>query len=772
MFPGRVSRVCARLIWVGLGAVWLTIAAPSTTRASTPAPSPFRILVFSKTTGFRHASIPAAIGAIQQLGVSNQFSVTATEDSAAFEDTNLRQFACVVFCLTTGDVLNGAQKAAFTRYIHSGGGFVGLHSASDTEHSWPWYGQLVGAFFESHPPIQTGTVKVSDSLHPSTAGLPKRWVRTDEWYSFAENPRGRVHVLATLDERTYAPADAMGADHPIAWCHSFEGGRVWYTAGGHTLSSYAEPEFLQHLLGGILWAANAVPGDAGATVDEYFQKVILLPGPHDPMQLAVAADGRVFFAQRSGRLRIWKPDTSETVLGGILLVDDQREDGLLGIALDPGFASNQWLYLFYSPLGTNAVQRVSRFNLIGDHLDFSSEKILLTIPVQRETCCHSAGGLNFGLHGELFIGVGDNTNPFESAGFNPIDERPGRASWDAQKSASNANDLRGKILRIIPQLDGAYAIPEGNLFPPGTPNTRPEIYIMGNRNPFRFSIDSATGWLYWGEVGPDAASDDPNRGPRGYDEWNQARSAGNFGWPYFIADNRAYHDFDFSTQASGPAFDPTLPLNQSPNNTGPVALPPAQPAWIWYAYNESAEFPAVNGAGGRTAMAGPVYHFDSSAPANGRRLPAYYDQSVFLFEWSRNFVKEVKLDDNGNVLSINPFLSSFGFSRPMDMKIGPDGAIYLLEWGSGFGGANADAKVTRIEYIGRAQPSGIALQWSSTLEGPFISGAGATLNPIDRTFTLPLPKMTRFYRVAGPNEMRVTSIRATLDSLILSYEPR
>jgi type 1 glutamine amidotransferase len=166
----------------------------------------------------------------------------------------------VAFVLTTGDVLDAERQAVLQRYIRRGHGFVGVHSAADTEHDWPWYGRLVGAYFESHPPIQPATLVVADPRHPSTAALPARWGRTDEWYNFTANPRPAVRVLATLDETTYSPGDgAMGQDHPIAWAHEFEGGRAWYTGGGHTEASYSEPLFRAHLLGGIRAAAGLTP---------------------------------------------------------------------------------------------------------------------------------------------------------------------------------------------------------------------------------------------------------------------------------------------------------------------------------------------------------------------------------------------------------------------------------------------------------------------------------------------------------------------------------
>ena len=219
--------------------------------------SEFKVLVFSKTAGFRHPSIPNGIAAIRQLGTNNNFEVGATENAADFTDSNLAQFAAVIFLSTTGDVLDEAQQSAFERYIRGGGGYVGIHAASDTEYSWPWYGGLVGAYFSSHPAIQKATVVVENFGHSSTHFLPEGWSRTDEWYNFQTNPRGNVQVLARLDESTYT-GGTMGGDHPICWTRHYDGGRAWYTAGGHTPESFVEPLFLTHLLGGIRYAAIGV----------------------------------------------------------------------------------------------------------------------------------------------------------------------------------------------------------------------------------------------------------------------------------------------------------------------------------------------------------------------------------------------------------------------------------------------------------------------------------------------------------------------------------
>ncbi len=209
----------------------------------------FSVLLFSKTLGYRHGSIPDALLAIQELAATNHFSVTNTEDASIFNDTDLAKFRAVVFVMTTGDVLDNAQQAAFERFIRAGNGYVGFHSASDTEYDWPWYGGLVGAYFAGHSEYE-GTLLVEDSTHPSTKFLPTNWVRYDEWYDFQSNPRANVHVLISLLD---------GSDHPIAWCHDYDGGRAWYTAGGHTPETYSEPLFRRHLVEGIIYAANWKP---------------------------------------------------------------------------------------------------------------------------------------------------------------------------------------------------------------------------------------------------------------------------------------------------------------------------------------------------------------------------------------------------------------------------------------------------------------------------------------------------------------------------------
>ncbi|MFD4529697.1 ThuA domain-containing protein [Streptomyces sp. NPDC058470] len=219
-----------------------------------------RVLVFSKTAGFRHDSIPEGIAAVRELGATDGFTVDATEDAGAFTSRNLAHYDAVVFLSTTGDVLDDAQQGAFERYIKRGGGYVGVHAAADTEYDWAFYGGLAGAYFQSHPAIQPATVDVEDRAHPATSGLARAWNRTDEWYNYRSNPRENAHVLASLDESSYT-GGTMSGDHPIAWCQEYQGGRAFYTGAGHTKESYAEPAFRQHLLGGIRYAVGDAQAD-------------------------------------------------------------------------------------------------------------------------------------------------------------------------------------------------------------------------------------------------------------------------------------------------------------------------------------------------------------------------------------------------------------------------------------------------------------------------------------------------------------------------------
>jgi cytochrome c len=459
----------------------------------------------------------------------------------------------------------------------------------------------------------------------------------------------------------------------------------------------------------LLVAVASLP--AFAELQDYRYRVeVLATGIPQPMELEIAPDGRIFYNEISGALKVWKPELKTAVLCGTLTVFNQQENGFLGFALDPQFAKNQWIYCLYSPADFSG-QRLSRFTLKGDTLDMASEKVVLSFEEQRLQCCHHAGSVEFDAQGNLLFSSGDNTNPFGSNGFSPSDERPDRFPWDAQRTSANTANLVGKIMRIRPTPEGGYTIPEGNLFPKDGSAGRPEIYVMGCRNPWRISVDRKSGHLYWGEVGPDARTNG-ERGPRGYDEINQARKAGFFGWPYFVGANFAYAKFDFATNTLGAEHNPAQPENLSVNNTGLKKLPPAQPAFIYWPYESSPEFPML-GTGGRTACAGPVFHHEASFDASGG-FPKEYDGCLLFWDWQRPFLKWARLKPNGDLDQIEEFSQAlsvvpdsvkdtdvkdaFIVRRPVDALFGADGCLYMLDYGSTWG-ANEDSKLLKISYI-------------------------------------------------------------------------
>lgn len=435
-----------------------------------------------------------------------------------------------------------------------------------------------------------------------------------------------------------------------------------------------------------------------------FTKVVLTEKLDEPMEMALLKDGRVLFIERKGALKYYDPATKQVNLIATIPVNTkytnkqgvvrEAEEGLMGLIEDPNFEQNHWIYMYYAD-PTVAKHVLARWELRGNELVESSKKIMLEVPTQREECCHTGGGMVFDDRGNLFLTTGNNTSNSNSDGYAPIDERPGQSTWDDQRGAANTNDLRGKILRIHPEANGTYSIPDGNLFAKGSPKTRPEIYTMGHRNPWRPSIDSKTGYLYWGEVGPDA-SDDSERGPRGYDEFNQAKGPGFFGWPYFIGNNIPYSDYDFETKKVGPKFDPAHPVNESPNNTGLRELPPATPAMIWYPYGTSTEFPMV-GVSGRSATGGPVFRKADFKNAK-RPFPDYYEGKWLIVEFMRGWIMAVTMDDQGNYKAMERFLPNESFQSAIDIGFAPDGDLYVLEYGSAWFRGNDNARIVKIEY--------------------------------------------------------------------------
>ena len=427
-----------------------------------------------------------------------------------------------------------------------------------------------------------------------------------------------------------------------------------------------------------------------------YTRIVLAEGLDEPMEMAILPNLNVLFVERKGALKLYNSKTKVVKTIANMNVFSGIEDGLLGLALDPKFSENHWVYLYFAVAGEVSKSRLARYQLIGDKLINKSEQIILEIPTQRKYCCHSAGYLAFDAKGILYLSTGDNTNAEETEGYTPVDERPGRGLADDQATSANTNDLRGKILRIIPKNGGGYIIPDGNLFPKDGSKGLPEIYTMGSRNPYRFSIDQKKGYVYWGDVGPDTKIQSEDGEYMSFDEINQAKKPGFFGWPYFLGNNQAMPLYNYATKQPGEKKDPAKPFNNSPNNTGEKGLPPAQSAMIWYGKMPSKHFPLL-GSGGATAAAGPIYYSDLF-PNAPYKLSEYYNAKLFIYDWIRGWIMAITFDENGNYKQMEPFLKHIKFSAPVDMQFSKDGAIYMLEYGTNWFSKNTDAKLVRIEY--------------------------------------------------------------------------
>jgi cytochrome c len=422
-----------------------------------------------------------------------------------------------------------------------------------------------------------------------------------------------------------------------------------------------------------------------------FTRKVLVEGLSEPMQLEFDERGRVYWIERGGTLRRLDEATGKVDLIGKVPIALVGEAGLIGLLLDRNFAQTRRLYLYYSAPGDVREMRLSRFTVTDrDSLDLSSEIVVMRWP--HEVASHMGGGMTWDAAGNLYLTVGDNSNATQ---YNPIHyTNEGGKGQDSQRSAANSNDLRGKILRIHPEPDGSYTIPKGNLFAPGTPKTRPEIYTMGNRNPWRVSIDSRTGELFWGEVGPDAGKDSAGVGPMGYDEFNVARSAGFYGWPYAIGYNRVYDRFDAATKTYGPPPDAAHLTNESPNNTGLVDLPPARPPLLAYPYGVSTEFPIL-GTGGRCAVGGPVFHRANFAPSARRVFPAYYEGKWFVTDCVRAWITVLTPSaDRTKITSAELLLANEKSNQPLDLDFGPSGDLYVAEYDP----RGPNGRISKIEY--------------------------------------------------------------------------
>ncbi|MEM8888539.1 MAG: PQQ-dependent sugar dehydrogenase [Bacteroidota bacterium] len=589
------------------------------------------------------------------------FEVHSQDKFYKLRDKQTWSYSALVLIGKDFKLMSPYELSMLERYVQSGGGILLLNSGLEQKLTWPWYEE-----FSANQVSSETSVKVKD--------------------------------ISSAKEHEFF----------------YDGGRI---AQPENPSADDLLELISFVIGNNSYSLSAIKSPA-APQENRFTRKVLDDDLIEPMELCVFPDDKILFIERRGKMKLYDPATEETRLihNFDVCTSGNYEDGLLGLTIDPDFARNHYIYLYYSPgKECEKAQYLSRFTFPnGDSINLASEKVIIKVPVQRETCCHSGGSVTFGPEGNLWLSTGDNTSSKESNGYSPLDERPGRGPFDAQKSSANTHDLRGKVIRIKPNRYGSYDIPEGNLFPKDGSKGRPEIYAMGARNPFRIAVDHKTGYVYWGDVGPDAGLDG-EFGPQSYDEFNQAREPGYFGWPYFMADNKAFPDRDFTNDQLGDLFDPARPINNSPHNTGAQNLPPAQAAYIWYPKQASKEFPML-GKGSNSAMAGPIFHRAMYEENSTNAFPQYYEGKWFIYEWARSWIKAVTFDEQGYVKRIEPFLTDMPLSKPIEMEFGPDGSMYILEYGQNYFADNPDARLIKLEYAG-ANREPVALVEADTYAG-------------------------------------------------------
>ncbi|WP_225000068.1 PQQ-dependent sugar dehydrogenase [Cesiribacter sp. SM1] len=487
------------------------------------------------------------------------------------------------------------------------------------------------------------------------------------------------------------------------------------------------------LLVGLLLACSepdpetkVVDRDAKPEFTRFTQKV-LADGLEEPLQIEFDTKGWVYWIERPGNIKRINSAGGQVETLGTVSVAGGPAPGLIGFLLDKDFENSRQLYLYYSALEDKGeIMRLSRFTLGTDNkLNMASETVLLRIPWEQPDGHHFGGGMAWDEQGNLYLSVGCDTAPTQYAPL-PFTNEGGRGQ-DGARTAGNTNDLRGTILRIRPRPDGSYTIPEGNLFPEGTPNTRPEIFIMGNRNPWRLTVDSETGYLHWGEVGPDAGANAEIYGPMGYDEFNVAKAPGNYGWPFIVGKNLPYNSYNYQTGSWGEPYDPESPINSSPNNTGLRELPPAQPALVAYPYKVAEEWPIL-GSAARSAVGGPVFRQADFAPNAARVFPAYFEGKWLVTDYVRNWIMVITMNSaRTEVESIEHLLppEQLTHKQPLDMDFGPSGDLYLVEYGSG-----GQGRISRIEYnAGNRAPIALAGAEPSTGAVPLkvgLSSKGST----------------------------------------------
>ncbi|MFE5411074.1 PQQ-dependent sugar dehydrogenase [Microbacterium sp. NPDC056569] len=513
--------------------------------------------------------------------------------------------------------------------------------------------------------------------------------------------------------------------------------------------------------------------EISATTWANYERTTLSKDVGEAIDLAVLPDKRVLHTTRGGQVRLTDPAQGTTTVVNTIDVYSNSEDGLQTVTLDPDFEDNKWVYLYYAPremvapypattaagsapntlpagadvsywnqwLGYNQLSRFKWDDAAGA-LDLSTQQDIIRVEVQRGQCCHVAGDVAFDKDGNLLLATGDNTPAGTPGanGFAPMNDRVGyNPGLDARRGSGNTNDLRGKILRIDVQADGSYAIPAGNLFAPGTANARAEIFAMGLRNPFRIDSDPETGAITWGDYGPDAGTANPQRGPMGYVEWQSTTVPLNGGWPFCHGPNANYNDWDYELLVQGPWYDceGTL-VNNSPYNTGLSTLPSATAPQLYYGDQPTHQPWPEFGAGGQGPMGGPTYRYDEDNEAT-TKFPAYWDGKTFMAEFSRDRIYAFTQDDpDGEVTRIQDFLPNAALTaagmpvwdNPIDIEFGPDGSLYVLDYGDGFFRPNPDAGLYRVDYVEGTKGPRVDLTASRTSgQGPLsvdFSAAGST----------------------------------------------
>ncbi|MDR7304180.1 ThuA domain-containing protein [Haloactinomyces albus] len=760
--------------------------------------TPVNVLVFHGPAAKQGDPVAQATTTIEELGEKNGFTVDASTDPGVFTTENLEQYRGVVFLSAKGVTLNADQEAAFRNYIQDGGGFLGVHDAARAEADSDWFTGLIGTRPGPSPTnVQKAVVSLVDRQHPANQGLPLTWTRSDQWLNWAPNPIGKVHTVAQVKEKEYDPGKGSnGPFHPISWCRDYDGGRSFYTGMGATEAGYTEGKFRSHLLGAIQWTTGMVRGDCQATIASNYE-VERLTGENKPGQLDqhgemhgmdIAPDGTVFYIGKAacpsgpvpdwdnpdvglgcGTIHQWDPETKKVKLLTTLDVFGNRgsggelvksENGLVGITLDPDFADNGRIYIYWMPhdsidrdkhIGKRTVSRLT-YDFATNSIDKSSRVDILQWNAQIHSCCHVGGGMDFDDEGNLYIGSGDNNSSRGSSGYsgnNWTKAYKGLSFQDARRTAGNTNNLNGKILRInpLPIPDGeqpplgigsTYTIPEDNLFPPDEysgDKTRPEIYVMGVRNISTLSIDAETGWLKAAWVGPDAFTPSPKLGPAKYETATIITSAGNQGWPYCMGNKQPYRNRS-NTDAGILTnwYDCDNLKNTSPRNTGLVNIPDARDNMIWYSPGGGGPvFPDREGSdvptykqedatytqpylkgGGQSIMSGPTYHRSQVNTDSGVAWPSYWEDKWFIGDQSNpnNRIAVTLGPDSVTEQDPPAFAESLRRIIPagggddqlqnwmMDSKFGPDGALYMIDYGGGFFSLSDNQKLIRITYEG------------------------------------------------------------------------